>query len=163
MAGPSTQEEVLSYQACWESGQIDEVLATLTRLEQKLPQHVLDRRGNDRKDYTAPILIALNRKGQARTRAILPVIARDLSRSGLGLLSPLFFEPEMAQRGATLIRGINVFKEGAILDIGLRKASGDLLWLFGTVMRVCTVQHDFLDVGMRFNGRRNLELDFDFI
>jgi hypothetical protein len=164
MAGPSIQEEVLSYQACWENAEIEQVLANLNRLESKVPKRVLEQRGNDRKPYATPILVAQTRKAQQKTpRAILPVVARDLSRSGLGLLSPLFFEPEHPHGIATLIRGMNVFREGAVLDIGLRKESGDLLWLFGTVMRVCTVQHDFLDVGIRFNGKRNLELEFDFI
>ena len=164
MAGPTTIEEVLSYQACWEQDEIEQVLATLNRLESKVPQRLLEQRGNERKSYATPILVAQTRKSRQKSpRAILPVVGRDLSRSGLGLLSPLFFEPEHSHRGATLVRAMNVFQEGAVIDIGLRKPNDELLWLFGTVMRVCTVQHDFLDVGIRFNGRRNLALHFDFI
>lgn len=161
---PPTAEEALRYEPCWQEDEIEQVLATLGRLEKRKSDNLVVQRRHERKPYVAPVLVALHRKGRnGRSRSLLTVISRDLSRSGLGLIAPLFFEPDDSDESVTMLRGANVFREGAVLDLGLRKLSGDLLWLFGTVLHVCTVQHDFLDVGIRFNGRRNLALDFDFI
>lgn len=154
----------LRYRSCWEESEIEHVLATLGRLEQRTSETVLRRRRDERKPYVAPVLVAIHRKGQQTSgRAILTVVARDLSRSGIGLLSPLFFEPDVADLSAPVIRADNVFREGTVLDLALKKESDELLWVYGTVQRICTVQHDYLDIGIRFNGRRNLALDFDFI
>ena len=60
------------------------------------------------------------------------------------------------------IRAANVFRDSGC-DIGLQRQNGEWLWVYGTCVRACTVQHDFLDVGVRFNGRRKLALDFDLI
>jgi hypothetical protein len=156
-------EDALHYRSCWEEAEIEQVLATLKRLDDRLSGSVRQQREHQRKTYIAPVMVALRHKGKRSSRAVLTVVARDLSRSGIGFLAPLFFEPEFDINDATMIRGDSVFREGAVLDLGLKKADGELLWLYGTVLRLCTVQHDYLDVGVRFNGRRNLALDFDFI
>jgi hypothetical protein len=79
----------------------------------------------------------------------------------------LEYRARCARRGGdpteTMLRADQVFREGSVLDLGLKKPDDQLLWVYGTVQRICTVQHDYLDVGIRFNGRRNLALDFDFI
>lgn len=157
-------DDALHYRSCWEEAEIEQVLATLSRLEQRLGGNLLDQRRHQRKTYIAPVLVALPRKGRTSgSRALLTVVARDLSRSGMAVLAPLFFEPVNADRATTMLRASNVFREGAVLDLGLKKPNDELLWVYGTVLRVCTVQHDFLDIGIHFNGRRNLALDFDFI
>jgi hypothetical protein len=163
MAGRTTTEEVLAYRACWADEEVEQVRDTLLRLEQRIPSYLLEQRRQQRISYPATVLVAHIRRGRNKTRAIFPAAGRDLSRSGVGLLSPLFFEPVKADGTATLVRAANIFQEGAVLDMGLRKPSGDLLWVFGTVMRVCTVQHDFLEVGIRFNGRHDVALEFDFV
>ena len=40
-----------------------------------------------------------------------------------------------------MIRADGVFREGAVLDLALKKANDELLWVYGTVQRICTVQH----------------------
>ena len=151
------------FRSCWDEAEIEHVLGTLGRLEQRLSSGVKRQRRDERKPYVAPVLVAFNRKGMHSSRALLTVVARDLSRSGIGLLSPLLFEPEGADAMAAAIRADSVFREGAVLDLALKKPNDELLWVYGTVQRICTVQHDYLDIGIRFNGRRNLALDFDFI
>ena len=159
-----TADDTLQYQPCWEHEEIEQVLATLGRLEKRKSNTLVSQRRNERKPYVAPVIVALQRQGRnVRSQALLTVMGRDLSRSGMSLIAPLFFEPEASDRTVAMLRAGNVFHEGAVLDLGLRKLTGDVLWLFGTVLRVCTVQHDFLDLGIRFNGRRNLALDFDFV
>jgi hypothetical protein len=156
-------DDGLHYHSCWEEAEIEHVLATLSRLEQGVSGNLLHQRKDERKPYIAPVLVAIHRKGKRTSRALLTVVARDLSRSGIGLLAPLFFEPPGDDHTEAMLRADQVFREGSVLDLGLRKSDDELLWVYGTVLRICTVQHDYLDVGIRFNGRRNLALDFDFI
>jgi hypothetical protein len=156
-------DDGLHYHSCWEEAEIEHVLATLSRLEQGISGSTLQQRRDQRKMYVAPVLVAIHRKGKRTSRALLTVVARDLSRSGIGLLAPLFFEPPGGDPTETMLRADQVFREGSVLDLGLKKPDDQLLWVYGTVQRICTVQHDYLDVGIRFNGRRNLALDFDFI
>lgn len=156
-------DEVRAFRACWEAEEVQQILESLARLSKRTSKHVLAQRRHERKPYTGPVIIAQKRKGRLLEsgRIMLPVVGRDLSRSGIGLVSPLFFEPENADIHASMLRAVNIFKVGAVLDIGLQKEDGELLWLYGTVVRVCTVQHDFLDVGVQFNGRRELALEFE--
>jgi hypothetical protein len=97
------------------------------------------------------------------SRVLLKLLSRNLSPSGIGLLAPMMFEPEVPQAKAPLIHSKSIFYEGAPLQIGLTKLGGATLWLFATVVRDRVVQHDFLDVGLRFNARINvieaLEID----
>ena len=156
-------DDGLHYHSCWEEAEIEHVLATLGKLEQGISGKLLQQRRDQRKLYIAPVLVAIHRKGKRTSRALLTVVARDLSRSGIGLLAPLFFEPPGDDQTATMLRADHVFREGSVLDLGLKRPDDALLWVYGTVQRICTVQHDYLDIGIRFNGRRNLALDFDFI
>lgn len=157
-------DDALHYRSCWEESEIEQVLATLGRLDQRQDSKTLQQRRDERKPYVAPVLIAVQRQGKrSGARTLLTVVARDLSRSGMGILSPLFFEPEILDHTTPMLRAHSVFREGVVLDLGLKTPSNEFLWLYGTVLRICTVQHDFLDIGIRFNGRRNLALDFDFI
>lgn len=129
-------------------------------MQQRTPEHLIAMRKQERKTYTAPVVVSSRQKGRTSgLRCRVHVIARDLSRSGIGILAPITFEGASLDGPEKAMRAENVFREGAVLDIGLRKLTGDLLWVYGTVVRVCTVQHEFLDVGVRFNGRRALELD----
>ncbi len=157
--------EVVHYRPCWEGNDVQPVLETLARHGSRVSQQLLSMRRHSRAPYITQILVGHKYKGKLKntTKAILPVLGRDLSRSGAGLLSPVLFEPQIQEEETALIRAANLFREGAVLDLGLQRPSGEWLWLYGTCVRVCTVQHDFLDVGIRFNGRRNLALDFDFI
>lgn len=150
-------EEVRDYRPCWEADEVLQVLEGLDRLSRRSGNMVKLRR-HERQPYTAGVLITQKRKGRLQdgARVVLHVLSRNLSRSGLGLLAPLQFEPEIPSPDAPLLRSANVFRDGAILDIGLWRPTGSLMWLYGTVIRARTVQHDFLDVGLRFLGRRNV-------
>jgi len=156
-------DEVRDYRPCWEPDEVMQVLEGLDRLAKRASKHVLQRRRTERKPYTAGVLITQNRRGRMQDggKALLHVVARNLSRSGVGLLAPLFFEPEIPSPDSPMLRSANVFREGAVLEIGLWKPNATLLWLYGSVIRARTVQHDFLDVGVRFNGRRNVTQELD--
>ena len=65
----------------------------------------------------------------------------------------MFFEPEMASPGTPLLRSADIFREGAMLELGLTKDSGHRLWVIGVVIRARIIQHDYLDVGIRFCER----------
>jgi len=165
MAGRSaTIEEVQQFRPCWQIEDVSKVLDILSRLGQRVGKHHLRQRRHDRKPYTATVFVAPRKKGaDKQTRPMLPVMARDLSRSGMSLLAPALFELDIEAPNPARLRAENVLYEKGVLDIGLRKDTGDMLWVYGTVVRVCTVQHDYLDVGIQFNGRHNLALEFDFI
>lgn len=154
MASTFDVDQIRDYRACWDPAEVVQVLDALDRLVER---NAMQHRQAERMNYLTPVLIAQNRKLRLQdgSRAILHVMARNLSRSGMGLLSPLLFEPEPPCREAANLRGINVFRDGAVLEVGLRKACGSTLWLYSTVIRARTVQHDFLDVGLRFNARIN--------
>ena len=145
-----------NYRACWEIDQISQVVDDLDRLGARASNKTAgQRRRSERKPYSASVLVSQNRKSQLQdgSRALLHLVARNLSRSGLGLLSPLFFEPDVPSQDSPLIRAETIFRDGTVLEIGLRRHCGTLLWIYGTVIRARTVQHDFLDVGVRFNSR----------
>lgn len=155
-------EHVRHYRACWDPGEVVQVLDALDRLgSRNKVKQPSDRRETDRKNYLTPVLVAQNGKTRLQdgSRPMLHVLARNLSCTGLGLLSPLFFEPEIVCREAPMLRAANIFREGATIDVGLQKPCGSTLWLNSTVIRSRTVQHDFLDVGLRFNSRIDLVED----
>jgi hypothetical protein len=161
-----TLEELREYVASWQPEVVAQVLEGLDRVGKRGQNAtVAQKRRNERKSYSAIVAIIQNRAVRLKdgSRAKLPLMARNLSRSGLGLLSPLFFEPAIPGPESPTLQARNVFREGAALEIGLRKSCGSMLWLYGTVIRARIVQHDFLDVGVRFNARINilkaLELD----
>jgi hypothetical protein len=148
-------EHVRDYRACWDPQEVVQVLDALDRVGNRAGSVAAQRREFERKPYVTPVVIAQNRKTRLPdgSRAMLHVMGRNLSQSGLGLLSPLLFEAEISCREAPLLRGVNIFADGALLEVGLRKPCGNTLWLSATVIRSRTVQHDFLDVGLRFNAR----------
>jgi len=165
MAGVQTNE-VRDYRPCWELDELAQVVEGLERLSARSSgKQSSQRRRCERKRYNAQVLVSQNRKMRLQdgSRAMLHLIARNLSRSGLGLISPLFFEPETPSQEAPVLRAENIFRDGGVLEIGLRKHCGETLWVYGTVIRARTVQHDFLDVGIRFNARINMvkELEID--
>lgn len=156
---------VRDYRPCWEAAEIAQVLEGLDRLSKRAGgKQSSQRRRCERKAYNAQVLVSQNRKVRLQdgSRAMLHLVARNLSRSGLGLLAPLFFEAEIPSQDAPMLRSVNVFKDGGVLEIGLRKHCGETLWVYGTVIRARTVQHDFLDVGIRFNARINTVEEIDF-
>jgi hypothetical protein len=159
--------EIRDYRPCWETSEIAQVIEGLERLSKRGAngKQTSQRRRCERKSYNAQVLVSQNRnvRLQDGSRAMLHLVARNLSRSGLGLLSPLFFEPEIAAQDAPMLRSTNIFRDGGVLEVGLRKHCGETLWVYGTVIRARTVQHDFLDVGIRFNARINAveELDLE--
>jgi hypothetical protein len=119
----------------------------------------------ERRAYNAIVSILQNRAVRLHdgSRARLPLMARNLSRSGLGLLAPLHFEPAHPKSRLPPLQSRNVFRDGACLEIGLRKGGGAMRWLYGTVTRARVVQHDFLDIGVRFTAKVNVfrELEID--
>jgi len=161
-----TLDELREYVAAWQPEVVAQVLDGLDRVGKRGQNaSVAQKRRSERKAYSAIVVIIQNRAVRLKdgSRAKLPVMARNLSRSGLGLLAPIFFEPVLPGPESPTLQARNVFREGAALEIGLRKACGSMLWLYGSVMRARIVQHDFLDIGVRFNARINvlkaLELD----
>jgi hypothetical protein len=149
-------EHVRDYRACWDPQEVVQVLDALDRVGQRATGNQSNqRRQFERQPYLTPVLIAQNRKIRLPdgSRAMFHVMGRNLSQSGLGLLSPLLFEPEIPCREAPTLRGVNIFRDGVLVEVGLRKACGNTLWLSATVVRSRTVQHDFLDVGLHFNAR----------
>jgi hypothetical protein len=155
-------EEVLDYRPCWETGEVQQITQGLERLNGQKGKAIVQRRRCERKKYTAPVLITQHRKGKVveGPRVMLHVVARNLSRSGIGLLAPLFFEPEVAAHGSPMLRAASLFREGAALELGLIKQSGSLLWVIGSVVRARTIQQDFLDIGIRFVSRRIQTYEF---
>lgn len=147
-------EHVRDYRACWEPQEVVQVLDALDRVGQRSGNQPVQREF-ERQPYLTPVLIAQNGKIRLPdgSRAMFHVMGRNLSKSGLGLLSPLVFEPEIPCREAPPLRGVNIFRDGGMLEVGLRKPCGSTLWLSATVIRSRTVQHDFLDVGLQFNAR----------
>jgi hypothetical protein len=159
-------DEFQEYLAAWQPEIVAHVLDGLDRIG-KRGQYaaIAQKRRCERRAYSAIVAILQSRSVRLRdgSRAKLPVMARNLSRSGLGLLSPLYFEPAQSKSRLPTLQSRTIFRDGACLEIGLRKKEGNLLWLFGTVMRARVVQHDFLDIGVRFTAKVNVfrELDLE--
>jgi hypothetical protein len=155
-------EDMVDYRPCWETTEVQQVAQGLSRLSERNGKAIVQRRRSDRKSYTAPVLIMQHYKGKPPEgpRMVLHLMARNLSRSGIAMLAPLFFEPEIPSKSTPMLRAATVFREGALLEIGLMKQSGSLLWLIGGVVRARAVQHDFLEIGIRFSGRRIHTMDF---
>lgn len=162
---PPQLPATLQYRPCWDGNAVQHVLEMLSRIGGRVSKNLLKMRRHERMPYVAPVIVSQKTKDRLKkqTKSILPVIGRDLSRAGICLLTPLTFEPQTPDGQQGSLRATDIFRDGVVLDIGLQKANGDWLWVYGTCVRVCTLQHDFLDVGIRLRGRRNLELDFDFI
>jgi hypothetical protein len=158
-------EIVRDYRPCWEPEQVYQALEGLQRLNQGPPSGLKDRRGQGRTPYATMVQVAQSRhiRQPDGSRIMLRVLSRNLSPSGISLLAPMFFEPESPEAKSPLIPATSVFYAGAPLQVGLKKLGGATLWLFATVIRDRVVQHDFLDVGLRFNARINvieaLEID----
>ena len=149
---------VRDYRPCWEPEHVYQALEGLERLNQGPPNDAKDRRGQARTHYATMVQVAQSRhiRQPDGSRIMLRVLSRNLSPSGIGLLAPMYFEPESPEGKAPLIAAKSVFYEGAPLQVGLKKLGGATLWLFATVVRDRVVQHDFLDVGLRFNARINV-------
>jgi hypothetical protein len=154
-----TLDEFREYLAAWQPEVVAHVLEGLERVGKRSQgSAMLQKRRSVRRTYNAIVSIIQNRSIRLRdgARAKLPLMARNLSRSGLGLLAPLFFEPAVPGRLSPTLQSRGVFREGSCLEIGLQKSEDKTLWLYGTVVRARVVQHDFLDIGVRFNARINV-------
>jgi hypothetical protein len=166
MACNAELEQIRDYHACWDPQEVVQVLDALDRVGYRATGNQANqRREFERKPYLTPVLVSQNRKIRLAdgSRVMLHVMGRNLSTTGLGLLAPLLFEPEVPCREAPSLRAVNIFRDGANLEVGLRRPDSTTLWLSATVIRSRTVQHDFLDVGLRFNARIDLmnELKID--
>jgi hypothetical protein len=158
-------DQIRDYRPCWDAAQMQQAREYLDRLSARTGAKQTDqRRHSERRPYTVAVLVTQGRKSRLAdgSRFMLHAIARNLSRSGLGLLVPLYFEPEIPNRDAPAIQSMTIFRDASLLEIGLRKACGSMLWLLGTVIRARTLNHDVLDVGVRFNSRISVDEDLDF-
>lgn len=159
-------DDFQEYLAVWQPEIVAHVLDGLDRIGRRgQTPGMMQKRRCERRAYNAIVLVLQNRAVRLRdgSRAKLPLMACNLSRSGLGLLAPLYFEPAEPKSRLATLQSRNIFRDGACLEIGLRKKEGNLLWLYGTVMRARVVQHDFLDIGVRFSAKINVlkELDLE--
>jgi hypothetical protein len=152
----SAADEFQEYLAAWQPEIVAHVLDGLDRISKRGQASALvQKRRCERRAYSAIVSIMQNRAVRLRdgSRAKLPLMARNLSRSGLGLLAPLHFEPAASKSRLPPLQSRNIFREGTCLEIGLQKGDGVMLWVYGTVMRARVVQHDFLDLGVRFTAK----------
>jgi hypothetical protein len=159
-------DEFREYLAAWQPEVVAHVLEGLDRVGKRSQGAAMaQKRRSERRTYNAIVSIIQNRAVRLRdgARAKLPLMARNLSRSGVGLLAPMFFEPAVSGQLSPTLQSRSVFREGACLEIGLRKSESNMIWLYGTVVRARVVQHDFLDIGVRFTAKVNLlrELEID--
>jgi len=159
-------DDFQEYLAAWQPEIVAHVLDGLDRIGKRGQMSAMaQKRRCERRAYNAIVSILQNRAVRLRdgSRARLPLMARNLSRSGLGLLSPLYFEPAQPKSRLPTLQSRNIFREGSCLEIGLRKREGAMIWLYGAVVRARVVQHDFLDLGVRFTAKINVfkELDIE--
>jgi hypothetical protein len=159
-------DDFQEYLAAWQPEIVAHVLDGLDRIGKRGQMSAMaQKRRCERRAYNAIVSILQNRAVRLRdgSRARLPLMARNLSRSGLGLLSPLYFEPAQPKSRLPTLQSRNIFREGSCLEIGLRKREGSMIWLYGIVVRARVVQHDFLDLGVRFTAKINVfkELDIE--
>jgi hypothetical protein len=156
-------EQFVDYRPCWDVNEVRQVVEGIHRLSNRKGKAIVQRRRCDRKYYLAPVLAMPHLDAKARqdeARMLLHVVARDLSQSGIGLLVPLFFEPEVASQLNPVVRSTSIFHSNGKIEIGLRRSSGSLLWIIGLVVRARTVQNDYLDIGIRFLGKKIQTFEF---
>ena len=151
-------DTVREYRPCWAPQEVHQALEGLERLNHGSPPGSRDRRGQARTPYASTVLVTQSRhvRQPDGSRILLKLISRNLSPSGIGLLAPIWFEPEPPDDKGPRIHSKSIFYEGAPLQVGLKKLGGATLWLYATVVRDRVVQHDFLDLGLRFNARINV-------
>jgi hypothetical protein len=89
------------------------------------------------------------------------IAGRNLSRSGLGALAPIHFVSEYARKDASALSALELFRDEAVLEVGLKQECGKSLWLVAVVVRARIVQHDFVDVGLKFRGRLNVDVFYN--
>jgi len=159
-------DDFQEYLAAWQPEIVAHVLDGLDRIGKRGQMSAMaQKRRCERRAYNALVSILQNRAVRLRdgSRAKLPLMARNLSRSGLGLLAPLFFEPAHPKSRLPTLQSRNIFRDGSCLEIGLRRGDSSMIWLYGTVVRARVVQHDFLDLGVRFTAKINVfkELDIE--
>jgi hypothetical protein len=68
----------------------------------------------------------------------------------------MYFMDEQTPHEIPTLRALDIFRDGAMLQVGLNKDCGESLWLVASVVRARIVQHDFLDVGLEFKSRINV-------
>src|SRR5688500_4873719 len=114
-----TLDEFREYLAAWQPEVVAHVLEGLDRVGKRSQGSMLQKRRSVRRNYNAIVSIIQSRAIRLRdgARAKLPLMARNLSRSGLGLLAPLYFEPAVPGRPSPTLQSRSVFREGSCLEI----------------------------------------------
>jgi hypothetical protein len=158
IAAASPLESFHRYQAVWDPEELKQVLRDLERMSERsgVKQFEGSRR-YERKPCSGVVVVRPHRDTRLRcgSRASLEIVARNLSQSGIGVLAPMQFESAEISK-EPILRALDVFRDGALLEIGLKRSCGKSLWLSATVVRARIVQHDFLDIGLKFNSRLNV-------
>ena len=70
----------------------------------------------------------------------------------------MHFVSEYATKDMSALPALELFRDEALLEVGLKQECGKSLWLVAAVVRARIVQHDFLDVGLKFRGRLNVDV-----
>jgi len=149
-------DDVIPYSAVWDQDELRQVLRELDRMNERSGfKQFAGLRRHERHPYYA--MVTLRRATVPRSErdpAIVTLVAgRNLSRSGLGALAPMFFISEYSGQS---LPALDLFEDGALLELGLKQNCGKSLWLTAAVVRARIVQHDFLDVGLKFRARLNV-------
>jgi hypothetical protein len=153
---PLIANDVVAYRPCWDAAEVERVLQTLELAGNRKGKAIVQRRRCPRRYYKAPVLVMGPRSEEAIAgpRRLMHLVSRNLSQSGICLIAPLFFEPEVSSKLHPMLRSTEVLKIGEMVELGLKKQSGPLLWLIASVIRTREVPSDFLEVGLRFLSRR---------
>jgi len=153
---PLILEPFRPYYPAWDFDELQQVLRDMDHASARPgTTQAQGMRRHERKPCSGVVAVRQDKDVFLRcgSRVSLAIVARNLSQSGLGALAPTFFIAEQTPHEVPPLRALDVFQEGALLELGLKRICGESLWLMARVVRARTVQHDFLDVGLEFTSR----------
>lgn len=145
--------------------QFEEVLAALARWSARNAPHVTHLREAERPDYhgvvvAARLLPAARAAGQAPAiDAVFRLVARNVSRRGIGLIAPPQYVPQVLSVRTPVLKTGRVFQPPAILALALPRRSQPQLVVRAQIVRLRPIVHSFFEIGARFTGREETDDD----
>jgi hypothetical protein len=155
VACESTPAEI-QYEPDCSSEEMSHVLAVLDRWSRRTAKYVRHARACHRHEYRTMVMVEVNdQEDEIPLRRVFRVPARNVSKTGLGIIAPPVFVPRSQSDATSILRADMVFRLGAKVKITLGSRLQAATIVRAQVTRMRLIHNGFFDIGVRFLSRES--------
>jgi hypothetical protein len=149
-----TPLQEIHYEPDCSPDELRQVIGVLERWSRRTRKHVTHVRASHRHEYRTTVLVETSEiTADGPARRLFHVPARNVSKTGLGIIAPPVFVPKLLSDTTPLLRADTVFRLGAKVKLVLGSQLPNAPVVIAEVIRVRLIHHGFFDIGVRFLAR----------